>query len=363
MLQCVMGAPLLAWLANALFESGVGRFFLVCHDRFAADARACLPAEAEVVTTMDPNPADLLHVFLSTADDVEEDITIVAGPAVYLPTLTRSEGTPSHVCRISREALMQALDAQFSFPQFLWECGTPLTDRDGMFSVDSPAAVLDFAALLRRDRMLRLAKTGVEIYDAASCYVEPTVRVAPGAKLLPGTVLRGKTVIGEDAVIGPWTVIENSAIGARTVVNASQVYDSKVGADANLGPYAHLRQGCALERGVKVGNFVELKNASIGENTWMSHLSYIGDAELGARCNLGCGTVTVNFDRVEKYKTTVGDDAFIGCNSSLIAPITIGSGAYIAAGSTITEDVPPQALGIARARQSNKKDWAAKHKR
>ena len=146
-------------------------------------------------------------------------------------------------------------------------------------------------------------------------------------------------------------------------MNASQIYGSKVAADCNIGPYAHIRPETTIDRGVKIGNFVEVKNSHIGENTWASHLSYIGDAELGARCNLGCGTVTVNFDRVDKYKTTVGDDAFIGCHSALIAPVTIGNGAYIAAGTTVTDDVPDQALAISRTRQSNKKDWAAKHKK
>lgn len=195
--------------------------------------------------------------------------------------------------------------------------------------------------------MLALARTGVEVYDASSCYVEPSVRVAPGAKLLPGAMLRGKTVIGEDAVIGPWTVIENSTVGPRAVVNASQVYDSKIGAEALIGPFAHLRGQCELGKGVKAGNFVELKHAKLGENTQVAHLSYLGDAEVGAGCNFGCGAVTVNFDRVEKHQTTIGDHAFIGCNTALIAPVTVGSGAYIGAGSTITEDVPPLALGIA----------------
>ena len=227
MLQSVMGAPLLAWLANALFDSGVGRFFLVCHDR----------------------------------------------------------------------------------------------------------------------------------------YVEPSVRVAPGARLLPGTMLRGKTVIGEEAVIGPWSVIDDSVIGARAVVNASQVRESRVGQDAVVGPYASVRGGCELGRSVRAGSFVELKNARLGENTQVPHLAYLGDTEAGANCNFGCGVTTANFDRVQKHETVVGEGAFIGCNTALIAPLQVGSGAYIGAGSTITEDVPAQALGIARARQSNKKEWAAKHKK
>ena len=363
MLQKVHGYALLAWLSEVLYENGIGRFFLVCHDRYVQQAKACLPARAEVLTTAEANPADLLHVFLSTADD--DEITIVAGPAIYAPTLAKHSDSPktSCVCRASTQALMTALDDNFSFSRFLRENCAFLSDCDGYFTVDSPAALLEMANLLRRDRMLRLMKQGVEIEDAENCDVAPNVRIEPGAKLLKGAVLRENCLIRSEAIIGPWSVIENSEIGERTVVNASQICGAKIAADCNIGPYAHIRPETTVERGVKIGNFVEVKNATIGENTWASHLSYIGDAQIGSGCNLGCGTVTVNFDRVDKFRTIIGDDAFIGCHSALIAPVTVGNGAYIAAGTTVTEDVPEQALAISRTRQSNKKDWAAKHKK
>lgn len=280
MLQSVMGAPLLAWLANALFDSGVGRFFLVCHDRYVEAARACLPAEAEVMTTMDSDPADLLHVFLSTAEDAEHTITVVTGPAVYLPQLApQAAGRFPRVYGVSREELMQALDEHFSFARFLLDNGSPMNEEQAMYSVASPAELPEIAGLLQRNRLLALARTGVEIYDASSCYVEPSVRVAPGARLLPGTMLRGKTVIGEEAVIGPWSVIDDSVIGARAVVNASQVRESRVGQEAVIGPYASVRGGCELGRSVRAGSFVELKNARLGENTQVPHLAYLGDTE------------------------------------------------------------------------------------
>ena len=365
MLSKVLGAPLLAWLSDALYDSGVGRFFLVCHERFVAEACACLPKEAEVMTTADANAADLLHVFLSTADESEELVTILAGPAVFCPLLASRSGSPkaAPAYRADREQLMTALDEDFYFPRFLRDNCAVLSDFDGFFTVDSPAAALNLADRLRRDRMLRLMKQGVEIYDADSCYIEPTVRIETGARLLPGTMLKGSSIIRSGSVIGPWSVVENAEIGERSVINASQVYNSKVASDVQVGPYAHLRDGAQLGRGVKIGNFVEVKNSALGENTWASHLSYLGDAEIGERCNFGCGTVTVNYDRVEKHKTTVEDDSFIGCNSSLIAPLHIGKGSYIAAGTTVTEDVPDHALAIARIRQSHKKEWSLRHKR
>lgn len=363
MLQRVMGAPLLAWLANSLFDSGVGRFFLACHPERMQAVCACMPEGAEVTAASESNPADLLHVFLSTAEDSEDAVLIVTGPAVYLPTLAAhgEANRASNVCRVSRTALMDAIDARAPFGRFFREQGEPVANA--VLAVESPAALPAVSELLRRERLLRLMKQGVEIFDFASCYVEPSVRIAAGARLLPGTMLKGRTVIEAGAVIGPWSTVADSEIGENSVVNASQIESSKVGANVQLGPYAHLREGCLLGSGVYVGNFVELKNAAVGADTRLTHLSYVGDAALGERCNVGCGAVTVNYDRVSKQRTTVGDDAFIGCNASLIAPVSLGDGAYIAAGSVITEDVPAQALGIARSRQSNKRDWAAKHKK
>ena len=156
--------------------------------------------------------------------------------------------------------------------------------------------------------------------------------------------------------------IHNAKVGDNTVVNASQIYNSTVGFDTHVGPFAYIRPGCAVGNNVKVGDFVELKNSVIDDGTKISHLTYVGDSDVGKNVNFGCGTVTVNYDRAKKHRTTIGNDAFIGCNTNLIAPVTVGDGAYTAAGSTITDDIPSMALAIARARQTNKKDWAARHK-
>ena len=362
MLWPVQGAPLLAWLADSLFAAGVGRFFLVCGERFTQAALACFPREAEVTTAMDSEPADLLHVFLSTAEDSEANVSIVTGPTAYLPDMTSPRGRRVAVCTADRRQLMAALDETFSFPQFLRENCAVLSDNDGFYPIDSLSALLEAGRLLHRERMLRLLRVGVQIYDPDSCYVEPTVEVEPGAVLLPGTMLRGRSLIREGAVIGPQSTVEDAEIGPGARVVSSVVEGATVGAAAEIGPYAHLRPGTVLERGVKIGNFVEVKNSHIGENTWASHLSYLGDADVGAGVNLGCGTVTVNFDRVEKHRSTIGDRAFVGCHSALIAPVRVGPGAYVAAGTVVTEDVPAEALAIARTKQSNKKEWAAKHK-
>lgn len=363
MLSRVSGAPLLAWLAGALFQSGVSRFFLVCREPQLAAARACFPEGAELTVAADNDPADLLHVFLSTAEEDEREVTVITGAVAYLPTRAVQEGKRANAYLASREALMAALDQDFSFSRFLRENCTVLSDYDGFYSVESEADAVRLAPALRQEQLLRLLRQGVEIYDPESCYIEPGVQVEPGAVLLPGTMLRGRTVIEKNAVIGPWSVIEDAHIGAGCTVNASQISGAILHDQVSVGPYARIRPGSELEDNVKIGNFVEVKNARIGEDTFVSHLSYLGDALVGARCNFGSGTATANFDRREKHQTVVGDDAFLGCHTALVAPVEIGSGAYIAAGSVITEDVPPNALGVARARQTNKKDWAGKHKK
>lgn len=364
MLSPILGVPLLTWLSHALFEGGFGRFFLVGHEPYLSRAKDCMPPRAEVMTSANSDPADQLHVFLSTADEADEDVTIVAGPTLYLPMAKTKESTRGSTSYLAnREFLMDALDNEFSFSRFLHDHGTVLQDREGFFSVDSPAEFPDLLSLLRKDQALRLATQGIEIFDPNSCYIEPTVRLEKGATLLPGAVLRGNTLIRSGAVIGPWSVVDNSEIGEGSTVNASQVFDSVIGQDAFVGPYAHVRAGTELGRNSHIGSFVETKNAKIGENTWASHLTYLGDTEIGKNCNLGCGTATANFDRVEKHKTIIGDNAFVGCHTVLVAPVKVGDGAYIGAGSTITDDVPENALGIARSRQANKKDWSTKHKR
>lgn len=364
MLSPLMGVPLLTWLSHALFEGGFGRFFLVGREPFLSRAKACMPPKAELMTSADSDPADQLHVFLSTADDADEDVTIVAGPTLYLPMATIPGGLQEcNSYLVQRESLMDALDSEFSFSRFLHNHGKVLRDREGFFCVESPADFPELLPLLQRDQSLRFTKQGVIIHDPYSCYIDPTVRLEKGATLLPGTVLRGNTLIRSGAVVGPWSVIENSEIGEGSSVTTSHVYDSVIGQGAFVGPYSHVRTGTELGKASHIGSFVETKNAKIGENTWASHLAYLGDAEIGSHCNLGCGTATANYDRVDKHKTTIGDHAFVGCHTVLVAPVKVGDGAYIGAGSTITEDVPENALGIARSRQSNKKDWSTKHKK
>ncbi len=364
MLSRVMGSPLLSWLVSALAARGAGRFFLVCHEQWSGEARACFPASVDLMVAGSVDAADLLHVFLSTAEDSDQETIVVTGPAVFVSRASQADVIPAPSCvyHVAREALMDALDEKFSFLEFLRQRGKAFADRDGVYSIRSGEELAAWQPVLNLQHLHDLVRGGVEIWDYQNCYVDPTVQVGRGSVLMPGTILRGNTVVGEDCVIGPNSLLENVTCGDRTTVNASQLYDAKVGSDVHMGPFAYVRPGSVIGDGVKVGDFVEIKNSTIGAGTKVAHLTYVGDSDVGRNVNFGCGTVTVNYDRVRKSRTVIEDDAFIGCNTNLVAPVTIGRGAYTGAGSTITDNVPAMALAVARARQTNKRDWAARHK-
>ncbi|MCU9615289.1 bifunctional UDP-N-acetylglucosamine diphosphorylase/glucosamine-1-phosphate N-acetyltransferase GlmU [Caldibacillus lycopersici] len=229
--------------------------------------------------------------------------------------------------------------------------------------------VNDRVALAQAEKLMqkRINEThmrnGVTIIDPDQTYIEAGVTIGQDTVIYPGTILKGNTNIASDCTIGPNSEINNCIIGEGTVVRQSVAIDSNIGSFVQVGPFAHIRPESMIANEVRIGNFVEIKKSSIGKSSKVSHLSYIGDAEIGSGVNVGCGSITVNYDGVNKYKTVVEDDAFIGCNSNLVAPVTVGKGAFIAAGSTITNNVPPQALSIARARQVNKEDYTAKMNR
>ena len=368
MLQRVMGTPLLTWLVQSLLTDGVERYFLVCLDRFREEAKRCFPAEAELMTVSDAEAADRMHVFLSTAEDNEYQVMVVTGPCVYIAAealIEDEEDAPlrAHACRVDREIFMEALDAaDFSFGRFLVENGSAYTNREGMFSVTSVEELADWQPILKRSYLYDLAHRGVEIWDYDNCYVDPSARIGGGTELLPGTIIRGKCVVGHDCVIGPNAYLEDAVIGNATRINASQVYGATIGNDCNIGPYACIRQDCKLANRTRAGCFVELQDTKLGEGTQVPRLSHLSATEAGKNCDFGALSVSVNYDAQASDRIVVEDDAVIGCNTNLIAPVEIGCGAYVAAGTTLTDDVPAQALAIARVRQNNKRDWAGKNK-
>ena len=236
-----------------------------------------------------------------------------------------------------------------------------------------PAEVLGantLAELVELDAMLRLHKaralmdSGVTIYRPETCVIDSDVEIGPDTVIEPFVQVLGKTLIGSDCYIRSYSIIRDSQIGDRVQVRPGCIIDqSLVAAEALLGPYSHLRPGSDVAAGAHVGNFVELKKTKLGKGAKANHLSYLGDAEVGAGVNVGAGTITCNYDGVNKHVTVIEEGAFIGSDSTLVAPVRVGKGAYVAAGSTITDNVPPDALALGRARQAVKEGWAKERRR
>lgn len=204
-----------------------------------------------------------------------------------------------------------------------------------------------------------LLNAGVQMLDPTAVWVEDTVTVGAGTLLLPGTILRGSTVVGKNCTVGPNTMLTNCTVGDHVTLNASQCEDSTVEDDCEIGPYTHIRPRCVVGRGSKLGAFVQIKNSNLGQGTKMAHLTYVGDSDVGEHCNFGCGVITCNYDGFVKSRTHIGSHVFIGCNTNFVPPVEVGDGAYIAAATTVTEDIPADAMSIGRSRQENKPGWAA----
>lgn len=216
--------------------------------------------------------------------------------------------------------------------------------------------------IMRRNINDRHLLAGVDIPCTDGVMIGMDVEIGGGTTILPNTIITGKTAIGKNCVIGPNSYIKDSEIGNGVQLNNTQVTDSKVLDGADCGPFVRIRANSTVGEKVHIGNFVEVKNSTLGEGTKCAHLTYVGDSDVGKNVNFGCGTVTVNYDGKNKHRCKIGDGAFIGCNTNLVAPVEIGDYAFTAAGSTITEDVPEKALSVARAKQVNKEGWVDKKK-
>ena len=212
----------------------------------------------------------------------------------------------------------------------------------------------------RLERNLAYMEKGVTFIDARTAYIDEGVRIGAGTVIYPCVVIEGDVEIGENCVIGQNSRIKDSVIGSGTSVQSSVVLDSTIGKDTSVGPFAYLRPGSQVGNGCKVGDFVEIKNSKLGDGVKAAHLTYVGDSDVGERVNLGCGVVFVNYDGSRKYRSVVEDGAFIGCNVNLVSPVHVGKDAYVAAGSTITSDVPDGALYVARARGRSLEGWVEK---
>jgi bifunctional UDP-N-acetylglucosamine pyrophosphorylase/glucosamine-1-phosphate N-acetyltransferase len=253
-----------------------------------------------------------------------------------------------------------------------------LTDMAGVFTqakakvialrTDHPSEILGSntrAEMMDIDQLVRLQKArdlmaaGASIFYPQTCVIDADVEIGPDTVIEPFVQLLGRTRIGSDCRIRSYSVIQNSEIGDRVTIRPGSILDeARVASDAIIGPYSHLRPGSEIAEAAHVGNFVETKKIKLGKGSKANHLTYLGDAEIGSGVNVGAGTITCNYDGVHKHKTEIADGVFVGSDSTLVAPVKIGKGAYIAAASCITEDVPEDSLALGRARQTTKEGWA-----
>jgi len=233
-------------------------------------------------------------------------------------------------------------------------------DRDEILGINNRVQLSMADGILRKRILTKHMENGVTIVDANNTYIDAGVKIGMDTVIYPGSMIQGQTEIGEDCIIGPSSRIVASKISKGVEVKNSVVLESSIDDNTCVGPFAYIRPGSTIGKNVKIGDFVEVKKSIIGDKTKLSHLTYVGDAEVGENVNLGCGVVVVNYDGKKKNKTKIGDNSFVGCNVNLISPVEVKSNAYIAAGSTITDEVPENSLAIARARQVVKEEWVIK---
>ncbi len=238
------------------------------------------------------------------------------------------------------------------------------SDAAEVLGVNTRAELAGASRTLYLRKAEELMEAGVTLLDPERTWIDPLARIGRDTVIYPDVIVEGSSRIGEDCMIRPGCRLTNVAIGKGVEIrDHSVLHDARVGDGASVGPFAHLRPGSVLEEAVRVGNFVEIKKSRLGRGAKASHLSYLGDAEIGAESNVGAGTITCNYDGENKHKTTLGERVFVGSDTQLVAPVTVGDGAYIGAGSTVTEDVPPGALALSRTRQLNLEGWVDRRKR
>ena len=331
-------------------------------------------AKATVLTAVMPDATGYGRVIRTAAGDVEK---IVEHKDATEEERAVQEVNSGIYC-FEKEALFSALknvgcdnaQGEYYLPDvlsILRERGEKIwavaaDDYEETLGVNSRLHLAQAEKILRRRKNIELMESGVTLMDPDSTFVDSNVIVGRDTVIYPFTWLEGKTVVGEGCTLGPSSRFTDAKIGNSVTAYFVYAHECEIESGATMGPYVHIRPDSHISNDVKIGNFVEVKNSKIGAGSKLPHLQYIGDCDMGAGVNMGCGTITVNYDGKQKFRTKIGDNAFVGCNSNLVAPVAVGDGAYVAAGSTITKDVPPEELAVARARQKNIPNWPDKRK-
>lgn len=367
MLQNMEGTTLVVCGDTPLIEAATFQALVDHHEK--------TNAKATILTAQAPDPSGYGRVIRNTDEEVER---IVEQKDATEAELLVSEINTGTYC-FDNKALFNALQyvsnensqGEYYLPdviEILKEHSeiveaymTP--DFNETLGVNDRVALSQAETIMKQRVNEKHMRNGVTIIDPNHTYIGLDVEIGQDVIIHPGSMIHGKTSIGPESIIGPHSEIKNMQIGERVILKQSIAMDSIVANDVQVGPYAYIRPETNVLDHAKVGHFVEVKKSTIGEGSKIPHLSYIGDATIGNHVNVGCGTITVNYDGKEKHETIIEDGAFIGCNTNLVAPITIGKDAFVAAGSTVTKDVPDEALAIGRAHQSNKEGYVRKLKK
>lgn len=333
-----------ATVASAILEDPSG------YGRIVRDKQGALQCVVETKAAGDANDEEM------QIREVNAGIYVFEGAALLsaLPRLS-AENAQGELYLPQALDLLRADGKQIAVHAF--------EDAQLLLGVNDRVALAEASSLAQRGIQERHMLAGVSIAHPASTWIDVEVDIGQDARIEPGTQLRGATIVGREASVGPHVVAIDSQIGAHASVKMSWLEGATVMERASVGPFAFLRPGAVLGEGAKAGTFVEVKNSNIGQGAKVPHLSYIGDAEVGQGTNLGAGTITANYDGEVKHRTTIGSAVHGGVHTSFVAPVSVGDGAWTAAGSVITEDVPPGALGVARARQVNVEGYAERRKR
>lgn len=324
---------------------------------------------ADVLTVINPAPTGYGRI-VRNADDIVERIVEEKDANEYIRAIQETNvGTYCFDLQFLRETLFDLTtdnaQNEFYLTDLIHLAQTRgrmagafiMKDLEDGLGVNNRVQLAQATKVMRQRINETLMMAGITMVDPESCYIDASVRIGCDTLLEPNVILEGNTRIGEGCIIGSQTKMTNVQFGSGSVVQASTLWDCTVGEDCQIGPFAYLRPGTVLENGVKIGDFVEVKNSHIGRGSKIPHLGYVGDATFGERVNFGCGSITCNYDGHAKHQTVLGDGVFVGSNTNLVAPIEIEDNAYVGAGSTLTKNVKKDALALTRAPQKTIENW------
>lgn len=348
----VLFKPMLDWVIKAAKDAGIDSICVVAGEN--------LPL---IESHLNGSQINVFASLQQATESADKDIIILNGGKPFIDADTIKGALEMHtndgndMTIISDESIGYCINSESIGKSGLKTGVYASLNKNIGLTANTGAELNRLNETMRQQILTNLMNNGVDIPCTDGIIIGPDCKIDCDTKILPNTVICGNVTIGEDCVIGPNSHIENAQIGNGVKFNNSQIRNAKIMNNADIGPFVQVRPDAVIGDNVHLGNFVEVKNSVIDTGTKVSHLTYVGDSDVGKDVNFGCGVVTVNFTGKTKHRTTIKDRAFIGCNTNLVAPVTVGENSYTAAGSTITQDVPDNSLAIARERQINKEGW------